>query len=117
MPIQLLIVISQWLGQQLLSYGLTKSLDRLIRRQRTSPNRALSGQASTLIPDIHGIEALKALLKEHRYKFNELTALFNSEADLRAILREEEDLSAEDIQKLADYFHISPLVFLERQPA
>lgn len=117
MPIQLLIVISQWLGQQLLSYGLTKSLDRLTRRQDASPSRALPGKASSSIPDIHGIEALQALLMEHRYKFHELTALFNSEADLRAILSEEEDLSAEDIQKLADYFHISPMVFLERQPA
>ena len=63
------------------------------------------------IPDIHGVELLDALIKEHDLRQKDLVPIFKTESIISAILNGRRQLTVEHIQKLADYFNTSPSAF------
>jgi HTH-type transcriptional regulator/antitoxin HigA len=65
------------------------------------------------IPDIHGVELIKALLAEFNLRQKDLVPIFKTESIVSAVLNGQRQLSANHIRKLADFFHISPAAFFE----
>ncbi len=63
------------------------------------------------IPDLSGIELLKALINELGLKQKDLVPIFKTESIVSAILRGKRQFTVEHIEKLADFFHISPSAF------
>ncbi len=63
------------------------------------------------IPDIYGIELLKALIEEFELRQKDLVPIFKTESIVSDILHEKRQLTTEHIQKLADFFSVSPAVF------
>ncbi|NEO17090.1 MULTISPECIES: helix-turn-helix domain-containing protein [unclassified Moorena] len=68
----------------------------------------------TLIPDIHGIDLLKLLIKEHGLRQQDLVSIFKTKSIVSMILSGKRNLTVEHIQKLADYFKCSPSAFFPR---
>ncbi len=69
------------------------------------------------IPDIYGIELLKALIEEFDLRQKDLVPIFKTESIVSDILREKRQLTTQHIQKLAEFFCISPAAFLPLHPA
>jgi HTH-type transcriptional regulator/antitoxin HigA len=69
-------------------------------------------QTKEPIPDIYGIELLKALMVEYGLQQNDLIPVFQSESIVSDILTEKRQLTINDIQDLAKFFQLSPAVFL-----
>jgi HTH-type transcriptional regulator/antitoxin HigA len=65
------------------------------------------------IPDIHGIELLKALIIEFELPQKDLIPIFKTEFILSEILSGQRNLTVNDISNLANLFHISPAAFFE----
>lgn len=65
------------------------------------------------MPDIYGVELIKALLVEFNLRQKDLIPIFKTESIVSAVLNEQRQLTATHIKKLADFFHISPAAFLE----
>lgn len=65
------------------------------------------------IPDIHGVELLKALLVEFNLRQKDLVPIFKTESIVSAVLSGQRKLTATHIRKLAEFFHISPAAFFE----
>lgn len=65
------------------------------------------------IPDIHGVELIKALLDELGLRQKDLVPIFKTESIVSAILNGQRQLTANHIRKLAEFFHISPTAFFE----
>lgn len=65
------------------------------------------------IPDIHGVELLKVLMEERNLTTKDLIFIFDSEETLTKVLNNQGSLTLEQIQNLAQFFHISPAVFVE----
>jgi HTH-type transcriptional regulator / antitoxin HigA len=63
------------------------------------------------IPDIHGVDLLNVLIEEWGLKQKELVPIFKTESIASAILNGHRQLTVEHIQKLAEFFHVSPAVF------
>jgi HTH-type transcriptional regulator / antitoxin HigA len=63
------------------------------------------------IPDIYGVELLNVLIEEWGLKQKELIPIFKTESIVSAILNGHRQLTVEHIQKLAEFFHVSPAVF------
>ncbi|WP_293157294.1 MULTISPECIES: transcriptional regulator [unclassified Microcoleus] len=63
------------------------------------------------IPDIYGVELLKALIEEFELRQKDLVAIFKTESIVSDILREKRQLTTEHIQKLAEFFYVSPAAF------
>jgi HTH-type transcriptional regulator / antitoxin HigA len=63
------------------------------------------------IPDIHGVDLLNILIEEWGLKQKELIPIFKTESIVSAVLNGHRQLTVEHIQKLAEFFHISPAVF------
>jgi HTH-type transcriptional regulator / antitoxin HigA len=63
------------------------------------------------IPDIHGVDLLNVLIEEWGLKQKELIPIFKTESIVSAILNGHRQLTVEHIQKLAEFFHVSPAVF------
>jgi HTH-type transcriptional regulator/antitoxin HigA len=66
------------------------------------------------MPEIRGVELLKALLAESNLEPQDLLPIFKTEANLVAVLNGQQELTLAQIQELAAFFHLSPTVFLER---
>ena len=66
------------------------------------------------IPDIYGIELLKALLVEFELRQKDLVPVFKTESIVSAVLSGQRQLTAAHIRKLADFFHISPAAFFSQ---
>ncbi|MEB3309774.1 MAG: transcriptional regulator [Snowella sp.] len=64
-----------------------------------------------IIPDIYGIELLKVLMAERELKQKDLVFIFESESIVSDVLNEKCQLTVGHIQKLADFFNLSPAVF------
>jgi HTH-type transcriptional regulator/antitoxin HigA len=60
-------------------------------------------------------ELLKILIEERNLKQKDLTFVFKTESIVSDILKGKRKLNKEHIQKLADFFNISPAVFFPRQ--
>jgi HTH-type transcriptional regulator/antitoxin HigA len=65
------------------------------------------------IPDIHGVELLKVLIDEFGLRQKDLVPIFKTESIVSEVLRGQRKLTVEHIQKLANFFHISPAAFFE----
>ncbi len=65
------------------------------------------------IPDIHGVELIKAMLAEFELRQKDLVPIFKTESIVSAILNGQRQLTATQIRKLADFFHVSPAAFFE----
>jgi HTH-type transcriptional regulator/antitoxin HigA len=69
------------------------------------------------IPDIYGVELLKALLDEFGMRQKDLVPVFRTESIISDILKGKRQLSARHIQELAQFFHISPAAFFPASSA
>lgn len=65
------------------------------------------------IPDINGVELLKALIDESNLRQKDLVPIFKTESIVSEVLNGQRKLTAAHIQKLADFFHISQAAFFE----
>jgi HTH-type transcriptional regulator / antitoxin HigA len=63
------------------------------------------------IPDICGVDLLNVLIDEWGLKQKELIPIFKTESIVSAVLNGHRQLTVEHIQKLAEFFHVSPAVF------
>lgn len=70
-------------------------------------------QKHEVIPDIFGVELLKALIDEFALGQKDLVPIFKTESIVSAVLSGKRQLTVEHIRKLADFFHISPAAFFE----
>ena len=113
----ILIHVGRYLGLPIFNYILTRSLEHSIKRWLgTHPSAAIYDvDAFNPIPDIYGEDVLKALLLERRFSFNEIVSIFGTEAKLSSLLGGQEELTSDQIQKLSDYFCVSPLIFFPRE--
>ncbi|PSR15459.1 transcriptional regulator [filamentous cyanobacterium CCP3] len=66
------------------------------------------------IPDLSGIDLLRALMDEFKLKQKDLVPIFKTESIVSAILNGQRNFTVEHIEKLADFFHISPAAFFPR---
>ena len=67
-----------------------------------------------LIPDIYGIELLKTILEERSLQEQDLLPIFENQSTLDDIFNRQQELTAVHIQKLADFFNISPALFFPK---
>jgi HTH-type transcriptional regulator/antitoxin HigA len=65
------------------------------------------------IPDLNGVELIKALLDEFGLRQKDLVPIFKTESIVFAVLNGQRQLTADHIRKLAEFFHISPAAFFE----
>ena len=65
------------------------------------------------IPDIYGRDFLKALLLDLNLSAKDLIPIFKTESHISEVLNGKIDLTVEDINKLADFFKISPAAFMK----
>jgi HTH-type transcriptional regulator/antitoxin HigA len=63
------------------------------------------------IPDIYGVELLKALLSEFGLKQKSLVPIFKTESIVSEVLNGKRQLTMRHIQELAEFFSVSPAVF------
>lgn len=68
-------------------------------------------ETQDIIPDIFGVDLLKALITELNLRQKDLVPIFKTESIVSDVLNGKRNLTVEHIQKLADFFHISPAVF------
>lgn len=66
------------------------------------------------IPDLSGAELLKALMDEFGLRQKDLVSIFKTESIVSAILKGQRKFTVEHIEKLAEFFHISPAAFFNR---
>lgn len=65
------------------------------------------------MPLLKGVKLLKALINEDNIKETDLAPLFGDELIVSDVINGKRELSASQIKKLAEFFHISPAAFLE----
>jgi HTH-type transcriptional regulator / antitoxin HigA len=63
------------------------------------------------IPDLSGVALLKALIDEFNLKQKDLVPIFKTESIVSAILNGQRKFTVEHIEKMADFFNISPSAF------
>ncbi|MEX0271323.1 type II toxin-antitoxin system HigA family antitoxin [Leptolyngbyaceae cyanobacterium UHCC 1019] len=66
------------------------------------------------IPDLSGVELLKALVDEFGLKQKDLVPVFKTESIVSAIFNGQRKFTVEHIEKLADFFNVSPSTFFSR---
>ncbi len=66
------------------------------------------------IPDLYGVELLKALIDELGLKQKDLVPVFKTESIVSAVLNGQRQFTVEHVEKLADFFKVSPAVFFRR---
>ena len=62
---------------------------------------------------LKGIKLLKALMVEAELSEKDLVDIFSPESLVADVLNGNRELTATQIQKLADFFHLSPAAFLD----
>lgn len=67
-----------------------------------------------LIPDLSGVELLKALIDEFGLRQKDLIPVFKTESIVSAILNGQRKFTVEHIEKLSEFFNVSPSVFFSR---
>jgi len=71
-------------------------------------------ERNVLIPDLSGVELLKALIDEFGFKQKDLVPIFKTESIVSTILNGKRKLNIEHIEKLSDLFNVSPSTFFSR---
>jgi HTH-type transcriptional regulator/antitoxin HigA len=64
------------------------------------------------IPVLKGIELIQALMIEENLQPRDLVAIFDDESTVTKILERKQEITTKQIQKLGDFFHIAPVMFL-----
>ena len=64
-----------------------------------------------LIPPLSGVELVKALLAERGLRQKDLVPLFGTESIVSEVLSGKRDLRTKHIERLAQFFHVSPAAF------
>jgi HTH-type transcriptional regulator/antitoxin HigA len=65
------------------------------------------------VADIYGVELLKVLMTELNLQPKDLMPIFADDTIISDILSGEQPLTIEQIEKLSNFFHVSPSVFLK----
>ncbi len=65
------------------------------------------------IPDLSGVDLLKALINELGLQQKDLVPIFKTESIVSAILNGKRKFTVEHIEKLANFFNLSPSVFFK----
>jgi HTH-type transcriptional regulator/antitoxin HigA len=65
------------------------------------------------IPELRGVELIKALLVEYNLRQKDLVPIFKTESIVSAVLNGQRKLTATHIRKLAEFFRMSPADFFE----
>lgn len=65
------------------------------------------------MPVLKGINLLKALMGEDNISEKDLIGIFESEIQVSEVLNGEREFTASQMQKLGEFFHLSPAAFLE----
>lgn len=102
-------------GKFLLEYFLERSLNRITRRiskQRTI--HSLQPHSHDSMPDIHGVMALRVLIEENDLRRRDLADIFETRANCSEVLAGRQPLTIQDVQRICERFHISPLVFFPK---
>ncbi|WP_315789042.1 transcriptional regulator [Fischerella sp. JS2] len=73
-------------------------------------------QGQDLVPDIYGVELLKVLIEELNLKQKDLVPIFKTESIVSDVLNGKRKLTVEHIQKLGEFFKVSPVVFFPANP-
>jgi HTH-type transcriptional regulator / antitoxin HigA len=63
------------------------------------------------VPDIYGVDLLNVLIEEWGLKQKELVPIFKTESIVSAVINGHRQLTVEHIEKLSEFFHVSPAVF------
>jgi len=69
-------------------------------------------QKNETIADIYGVELLKVLIAERNLRQKDLIPVFKTESIVSDILNGKQQLTVRHIQELAQFFNLSPAVFL-----
>jgi HTH-type transcriptional regulator / antitoxin HigA len=69
-------------------------------------------QKNETIADIYGVELLKVLIAERNLRQKDLISVFKTESIVSDILNGKRQLTIRHIQELAQFFNLSPAVFL-----
>jgi HTH-type transcriptional regulator / antitoxin HigA len=64
------------------------------------------------MPVPKGIELIKALMTEENLEPRDLISIFDRESTVTKVLENKQEITAKQIQKLSEFFHISPVMFL-----
>ena len=72
-------------------------------------------QKTELIPDIHGVELLKVLIAERGLRQKDLVSIFRTESIVSHILNGKRQLTLRHVEELAQFFKLSPAVFLPQE--
>ncbi|BAY80654.1 hypothetical protein NIES267_01110 [Calothrix parasitica NIES-267] len=64
-----------------------------------------------LVPDIYGVELIKALMVELDLKQKDLIPIFKTESIVSDVLKGKRKMTVEHIQRSAEMFNLSPVVF------
>jgi HTH-type transcriptional regulator/antitoxin HigA len=72
-------------------------------------------QQTVHIPDIWGVELIKAFLSERGLRQKDLVSVFKTESIVSAVLNGHGKLTVEHIEKLAEFFNVSPALFFKAQ--
>ncbi|NJN92256.1 MAG: transcriptional regulator [Leptolyngbyaceae cyanobacterium SL_5_14] len=67
------------------------------------------------IPDLSGVELLKALIDEFELKQKDLVPIFKTESIVSEILSGQRRFTVEHIEKLAVFFNVSPSAFFSHR--
>ena len=67
------------------------------------------------IPELRGVELIKAALVERQLRQKDLVPVFKTESIVSAVLNGHRKLTVEHIKKLAHFFGLSPQLFFEHQ--
>lgn len=69
------------------------------------------------VSDIYGVELLKVLIEETNLKQKDLVPIFKTESIVSDVLKGKRKLTVEHIQKLGEFFKVSPSVFFPANPS
>lgn len=69
-------------------------------------------QKNETIADIYGVELLKVLIAERNLRQKDLIPVFKTESIVSEILNGKRQLTVRHLQELAQFFNLSPAVFL-----
>jgi HTH-type transcriptional regulator/antitoxin HigA len=64
-----------------------------------------------VIPPLSGVELVKALLADRGLRQKDLVPLFGTESIVSEVLSGKRELQSKHIERLAQFFHVSPAVF------
>ena len=67
------------------------------------------------IPDLQGVELLKALIEELGLKQKDLVPIFKTESIVSGVLNGQRRFTVEHMEKLAAFFHVSPALFFTHE--